>query len=367
VLLENIADPSAVAQLAISSTTIGSELGDIAVAPNGASLVVALNSPKGTLRTLALPSLTATAATYPMNQPRSVAISPAGGKVAAGSSNLRSSTVTVFNTGNPLALSGRGIGDGSSVIRHFVAFSANGAFLYAVTPTSTGHYAFRTLQVLPMTTAQFNLKASKPTVAYGAGVTLSVHLGVSTTNRTVSIYRQPYGSSTPVLSHTGKVGTGGNLTFVAHPITKTIYTVRWSGDATHLATTPTARTVQVSLVVHRQTKGGYSTASGIRLYHYAASCGGAAHTGCPTFQAWTSPLQPARTMTYTVQGKNTRGTWVTVLTGGFKTGAGGKLTLTITYKGTGFVGVNQRIRFKMQKSNEFVGQTSSWLPFRITT
>ena len=228
------------------------------------------------------------------------------------------------------------------------------------------HRTFTAMQTVPLTAAQWSVKTSATTIPGGGGVTVSVHLGISTTNRTVEVYRQPVSTNAPVLAATGTVGTGGNYKFVAHPTQDTIYTVRWSGDATHLPLVSGTHLVNVRLVMHRVTKGGYATSGGVRLYHYAASCTKAAHTGCPTFQAWTSPLQPGRTMSYVAEGKTVKGNWVTIAKGGFVTASGGKLTLKLFYTNKALVGVNQRIRFSMVTNKTLVGNTSSWLPFRIT-
>ncbi len=363
VTLLDVTDPSNVSQLAASAAT--PQLADVAIAPDGGSLVAALGADSKAV-TMSLPSLS-TGVTYKVSQANAVAISPAGGKVVVGQGTINGMNVSVFNTGSTAVVNSRLMSQATSLDRGFVAVSANSSFVYSVTPSGTGPYVFHAIQMVPLTTAQFSVKTSAATIAYGSGVTVSVHIGVTTTNRTVQVYRQPTNTSTPVLAATGTVGTGGNYSFVAHPAQDTIYTVRWSGDDSHLPVTSGTHVVNVRLVMHRQTKGGYKTASGIRLYHYAASCGGAAHTGCPTFLAWASPLQPARTISYVVQGKTTKGNWVTILKGGFKTASGGKLTLIITYQGKSLVGVNQRVRFSMVTNNDFVGQTSSWLPFRITT
>lgn len=337
----------------------------MATSPDGSKVVASFGYPNA-LVALSLPTLTK-GLRYNTGNSTGIAISPGSGRVDAANDDSFDTYLVVYSAAGTVTASTRIFANtGGNNSPHFLAFSANGEFIYAVTPLFiSGDYVFHAVQTLPLTSAQFSFTSSATTIAYGSGVTLTAHIGFATTNRTVQIYRQPAGTSTPVLAATGTVGASGNYSYVAHPSENTVYSVRWGGDSTHLPVTQT-RSISVRLVMHRETKGGYATSSGYRLYHYSSSCGTSAHTGCPTFQAWTSPLQPGRTMSYLVQGQTPSGSWVTIARGGFPTSAGGQLVLVLTYKGTGLIGADQRVRFSMASNSLHVGATSTWLAFRIT-
>jgi hypothetical protein len=118
--------------------------------------------------------------------------------------------------------------------------------------------------------------------------------------------------------------------------------------------------------MHRSTVGGYRTSSGVRLDRFTTACEKAAHTGCPAFLAWSSGLQPGRTISFLAQGRTPSGKWVTIAKGSHAAGSSGKLGLTLFYRSKGVVGVTQRIRFSIAGSTNVLGATSSWLSFRIT-
>ena len=59
--------------------------------------------------------------------------------------------------------------------------------------------------------------------------------------------------------------------------------------------------MNVHLVVHGVTQGGYRTASGVRLYHYAGRCVKKPHAGCPQFQASSSPLLPGHVVSFVIR------------------------------------------------------------------
>jgi hypothetical protein len=71
-------------------------------------------------------------------------------------------------------------------------------------------------------------------------------------------------------------------------------------------------------------------------------------------------------MSFVAQEKTRKGAWVTIAKGGFATGSGGKLILSDRYRGVTWIGVNQRIRFSMTKSATLLGNTSTWILFRVT-
>jgi len=364
--VEDVTDPNNLSQLASVSDPGGaSNLGDMAVTPDGSTLLTASGSPYET-ESFSLPTLSASTV-YPTDPyPNSVAVSPSGDQFAAGSMSAYDKDVFLFHAGNTTAA--RTWDFNSTTITPYprgLAFSADGRVLYAVTKSGTGAPVVRVLQVMPA--GSLTIKPSKTITTNGKAVTVTAHLGTASTNKTVSIYRKGATASSTVLVHTGKVGASGNLSYSVEPKLDTVYTVRWSGDATHAPTTSAGVRVNVHPVMHRQTAGGYRTAAGVRLYHFTTGCESAAHTGCPQFVAWPAPLAPGRTIKFVVQGRRTNGTWVKLVGGSFPSGPGGKLKLRIFYTSKALVGVPQRIQFSVAKNSSSLGATSTWLPFRVTT
>ncbi|HEU0193346.1 MAG TPA: WD40 repeat domain-containing protein [Gaiellales bacterium] len=366
IAVEDVTDPSNPSQLASVWNPGGAgNLSDMTISPDGSTLLTASGAPYE-METFSLPTLT-TSALYPTDPyPNSVAVSPSGDEVAAGSKAFYDKDVFLFHAGNSTAA--RTWDFNSTTVLLYprgLAFSADGRVLYAATASASGAPVVRVLQLMPV--GSLTIRASRTATTNGKTVTLTAHLGTSSTNKTVSIYRKGAAAASTVLVHTGKVGAGGNFSYAVKPKLDTVYTVRWSGDATHAPTTSAAVRVNVHPVMHRQTVGGYRTAAGVRLYHFTARCESAAHTGCPEFVAWPGPVTPGRTIKFVVQGRRTNGTWVKVAGGSFPSNAGGKLKLRIFYTSKALVGVPQRIQFSVAKTSSSLGATSTWLPFRVTT
>ena len=357
--VEDVTDPSNVT-LAGSTTVDGVD--DFAVTSDGATLLVAV----GGVSSFSLPDLTA-GTVYPTDAyPTAVAASPTGTKLVGGSKSFYDKDVWVFNPGTTTATV-RYDFNSTDIFPYprGLAFSPDGTKIYAVTTTAAGAPVFRVLSTVPLLKGSVSIKRSKATITNGQAVTLTAHLGTSSSVKTVSIYRKPAAGGTAVLAHTGKVGASGNLTYVVHPNQNTIYTVRWAGDATHSPATSAGGRVNVHLVMHAGFQGGYKTASGVRLYHYTSACSKAAHKGCPLFLAYAAPLQKGRKISYVVQARVGTGAWHVVLKGS-GTPAAGKMLLTVYYTSPAFIGLNQRIHFSTPSNPSVLGGTSAWRPFRIT-
>ncbi|MGH3427033.1 MAG: YncE family protein [Mycobacteriales bacterium] len=363
VLLEDVSNPASVTQL--GETPGVDNVNDVAATPDGSTLLLADPS-DWHVSSYALPSMEKSTV-YPTDAyPNSVAVSPSGGQIAGGSDSTLSTDVWVFNTGNTTSQARTDFGSAENLLPRGLAFSPDGTEVYAVTAPTSGVPTFRVTSTVSLPPGSITIKRSAGHVVFGKGVTLTAHLATSTTSRSVTIYRKTAGSTNWAVAHTGTAGAGGNLTFVVHPTRKTSYYAGWNGDATHGITKSTVVVVTVTPVVHLQTKGGYSTVAGVRRYHYTAGCGKAAHTGCPTFLAWPAPLQPGRALSFVVQSRSGTGAWRTALKGSDIVGPNGKLQLTVFYVGRGIVGLSDRIRFSVAKSDAFLAATSSWKPFRVT-
>lgn len=163
----------------------------------------------------------------------------------------------------------------------------------------------------------------------------------------------------------GRVNAKGKLNVTLKPTANTLYTARWSGDASHAATTAKGRRVQVRVTMHARTKGGYTTSGGYRLYHYATSCSSASHAGCPTFAGSATPSHPGYTFRVTSQAF-LGGHWKTVVKGQGDSNVKGKLVVTIFYTNTAAVGVRQRIHFSLADHSDHLGNHSAWTYLKVT-
>jgi hypothetical protein len=367
VYVYDVSDPTTPSLLgsAFSPGTAGA-INDIAVTPNGADLLIASGSPDE-LQAFALPGLTADGV-YPTDDyPNSVAVSADGSLIASGSESFSDRDVFLFPAGTPTAKTTWDFTSPADLLyAHGLAFSADGTRLYAASKGASGNAVV--LRVLPAVTlpkGALSLQTSASTVAAGHPVTVTAHLGTASANRTVSIYRKPVNGK-QVLVKKGTVGPAGNLAATLRPTANATYTAVWGGDSTHAQTTSAGRAVKVRLVVHAAAKGGYRTVAGVRLYHYTAACGGAHHTGCPTFAVSSTPALPKHVTGVVVQAR-IGGIWRKAVAGSVRVGANGRLLLVIFYNGRGVVGVPQRIRFSFAKDAAHLGNTSAWVQFRVTS
>ena len=345
----------------------GGNLQDLAVTPDGSTLLTAAGSPYE-IDAFALPGLTA-AGVYPTdNYPNSVAVSPSGAMLAGGSMSYYDNDVFLFDTGDATpTMHWDFTGTSDLLYPRGLAFSADGTRLFAVSKGAAGTaVVFHVMPTVVLPKGVVTIKTSTATVVDGKAATLTAHLGTASANRTVSIYRRPVGG-TRTLVKTGVVGAAGNLSISVKPTANVAYTAVWGGDTTHASTTSAAANVKVRLVMHGVTVGGYGTSAGARLYHYSAACAKRAHTGCPRFSAYASPLLAGRTVTFVVQGRSAAGVWRKMLSGSYRTAAGGKLGLVIFYSSRAVVGVHQRIHFTIAKDSAHLGNTSAWVQFRVTS
>jgi YVTN family beta-propeller protein len=179
---------------------------------------------------------------------------------------------------------------GSKATRVFtVSTGTGGAFKLTDTPGAVGTYTYtasyagdsshqaatgaRTVSILRYPVA-LTLKESPGTANYHQRVTLTAHLGRTSTNRTVSFYAQPYGSTTSKLIKSGRVNSAGNISVTYVPAYDTLFSAKFSGDARYAAETAQAR-LGVRVSVTQADSGWYTSASygGVlyRVFHQAGA------------------------------------------------------------------------------------------------
>jgi hypothetical protein len=354
----DVTDPTTPAVLGSKSDAGGA---DFAVSPDGSTLFVPQYD---RANAYALPGLTAAGA-YPMGiYASAVAVSPSGGKIAVGANGIYWPDVYEFDTGNSTYTTKWDFGaTGDTTRSGGLAFTSDERSLLVVTQPGA-HPVLRVLPALPL--GALSVSRSTTTVLYGKAATITAHLTTSTSNRVVKVYRKPVGGGSTVLVASGSVGPAGNFSVAVKPKADMTYWAVWDGDSTHSQTTSTSTRVNVRVQIHSPAQGGYKTQNGARLYHYARSCSGPSHTGCPRFLAYATPLHPGKTLSFTVQGI-VNGSWRTLLTGSHAAGSNGKLRLTIYYSSRAVIGHRQRIRFSMKADADHVGNTGPWTPFEVTS
>jgi hypothetical protein len=362
----DVTDPANPTQLANVWDLGGTgDAGGITITPDGSTLMLAAG---GAVRAFGLPGLS-TGTVYPTpTYSTAVAVSSDGEQLAGGTEGIYDPDVYLFDTGSTTKLASWDFGNGmDTTYPDGLAFSSDGSHLFAVSKGTSGSSAvFHVISTVILPKGTVSIKTSKATMTDGGSATLTAHLGTASSNRTLSIFRTPVGG-TRTLVKTAAVNASGNLSVVVRPTADVNYTAVWSGDSTHAQTTSKAVRVNVHLVMHGKTQGGYRTASGVRLYHYAGRCVKKPHTGCPTFMASSSPLLPGRNVGFVIQGRAPSGAWKKLLSGTLRTGAGGKAGVIVYYSGRAVVGVQQRIRFSIAKDSKHLGNTSAWVHFRVTS
>ncbi len=343
--LLDVSDPTQFPTVIATAAGTGANVLDLAVAADGSSVVVSYGGPgePSVVRQLALPTFARMGLAYPPHYHgapwTAAAISPDGNQISVGKETSGDMFLESFATGATAPVSRAVATAGSASDQGFIRYSANGAFIYVVSPAAGGGYELHTLQAVPV--KSFTLARSKENIDYGQSTTLTVHLGVATANRTVAIYRRQQNSSAaPVLVTRGTLGTGGSFSFSARPDASTEYTATWAGDSTHVPITTAQRAVLVHALVHRRVLG-------------------------QILQAWVTPNAPDRAIAYVVQKQGPKGGWTTIRTGVGRTGTAGRFSLKAAPSGTSLAGVNQRVRFRIGASQLLAGSTSAWLRFRV--
>ena len=366
----DVSDPSAPSQLA-TTTFGGSDLRDMAVTPDGATLLLAQGSPYS-ISALALPGLGAATgvASYPTGPyPNAVAVSPDGATIAGGADAAYDPDVLEFDASSSTATHKWNFGSTTDLLYpRGLAFNAAGTRLFAISGdvNFTHTVTFHVLTTLPAGT--LTVAASKKTVVYGKAVTITAHLGTASANKVVSIYRHAVRTGSPEkLVASGRVNAKGNLNVTVKPSATTFYTAGWAGDATHAPTSAAKeRRVQVRVVMHIRTLGGYGRSGSYRLYHYAKGCSGSSHSGCPEFSGWANPSHPGYTF-HVIAQAYVGGQWKTVVTAKGDSNAKGRLRFKIYYKTNAAVGVNQRVHCWLGDHSDHLGNTSPWTYYRVTS
>jgi len=165
--------------------------------------------------------------------------------------------------------------------------NASGFFGRDDVPTISGTYTYTARyagspSIAPaVATAHLTVKKVPPlsisvtpkTATYPAVMHVSIHLGTTDSDRTVSVYAKPAGAAKLTLLKTGTVNSAGNLTLSYAAAHTTTFSVRFTGDFSYAPRTVTAG-ASVAAAVSTKISGYYAgeriAAVTYHLYHHTA-------------------------------------------------------------------------------------------------
>jgi YVTN family beta-propeller protein len=246
---------------------------DLAVVPGGSEFVLACGWPYAHYR-YRTDDLSQQGSYASTNYPAAVAFD-AHGDVAAGTAhNPSSPDIYVYHAGGDTPLNTYNLGASSVNLEpRGLVWAADGSQLFAVlqdTSATAPTYSVRVINGPTLIRPKLSLSTGASTFTYEPTVHVTAHLGTTATNRSVSIYAQPFGSKSKTLLKTGRVGSKGNLTVSYKAPHSTRFSAVFSGDARYRPTT-VARVISVKARVSASLSGYYASdrIGGItyRLFH----------------------------------------------------------------------------------------------------
>ena len=212
-------------------------------------------------------------------------------------------------------------------------------------------------------TSSLSVSVSKSTVRFGDPVTVAAHLTGGFTNKRVTIWAVPFGSSKQKLAE-GKVNSGGTLAVRSKPTRGTEYYATYVGDAHWSSDTSSSKTVKVEPRWSIKIDGGYATVSGVRLYHYSALCGPTNGTGCPAAAFQLSPNHGGQRVYY--EGRYCHNGNCSKDSGTFRLSRKSVASVYVYYGDASIIGWTMNFRFRFNGDKDHTPSTSAWVKTRIT-
>jgi len=181
---------------------------------------------------------------------------------------------------------------GSSTSTQFgVTTASDGSITLTDTPAAWGNYTYTahyagdatyapatyslTVTITPLQ-ATLTVATGGTAFNYDSTIHVTAHLGTTDTNRTVSVYAQPFGSATKSLLKTGTVDSNGNLAVSYVAPHSTTFSAVFTGDAQYASRT-VAQAVGVRARVALTISGYYASklisGTTYRIYHRTAHLG----------------------------------------------------------------------------------------------
>ena len=263
------ADPATVRAQSASFSNCENQR-DLAVVPGGAEFILACGWPYDHYR-YSTADLSQQGSYASTTYPDAVALD-ANGDVAAGTVNGAAPTdLYIYRPNGDTALNTYSLGNvGGNLMPRGLAWSPDGSKLFAVLQGSSTNYSLHVIDGPLLLNTKLTLSTGSSKFTYEPTVHVTAHLGITDTNRTVSLYAQPFGSKSKTLLKTGKVDASGNLTVSYKAAHSTTFSAVFSGDAQYRPTSVT-RVIYVRASVSETLSGYYASrrTGGItyRLFH----------------------------------------------------------------------------------------------------
>jgi hypothetical protein len=354
-------DVSGASPVLTASGQIGSSSNarQIALSPDGATLYAATGSPYE-IQAFSLPDLEPAGVYATGPYPNAVAVSPAGNLVAGGVDAAYTTDVFAWPTAGGTPKLKVDFGYGNQLFDRGLAFTSAGE-LFAIEQHGSGVVAHVYYPLAAKVAISVSSSASK--IGYGKSTTVTVHLGRWGAGKPVSLYATPKGGSRTLVA-SGHADSHGNYSHKVSPKHTTVYLGLWQGDANHAADTAT-HTVSVRARLTIAQKGAYASSGGVREFHYSSSCW-TNDSHCPQFSGHVAPVHAGVTVHFVMQ-RRSGSSWKTILKGSATTDSRGTARGVFKYSGSGWIGLNLRIRCSWAGDSTNLGSRSAWLPFRITS
>lgn len=331
--------PSATREHYVSITN----LGDMAITPDGTEVVVAAGWPYYQQR-FATSDLSVAGQYTTSNYPDAVAIN-ADGQVAAGINGTPD--VWLFQPGGSTAT--RTYSLRGSLVPGGLAFA--GSHIYAVTNTSGPYDELHVVSTLPDATVK--VTTDKSTYKYAAKAHVKVRVPGAPNSSTVSVYAK-LANGAHGLVKSGHP-TAGVFTAALHVGLRTTFTATYSGDDTHGPTTSKGVTVKVHGLVVDKVFGKYATSHHVALFHVRKD---------PRIGAAMAPGHAGQCLYFVAQ-KPVGGHWRTV----GKTGCvvmNSDSAAGAIFSGTHRVGERVRFRAEWHGDKVNLADDGPWLDVRFT-
>jgi hypothetical protein len=295
-----------------------------------------------------------TLTTYPganLNTPTLTVNAPAKGTIGTKLTVTGKITATEpLPTGVKLTVTRTDVASPSGKALASVTAKADGTFSFTDTPPTGDNVVYRVVYagdaahtavsktdtvIVPRATPTLTLNKNGKVYSYGKDVTFTAHLGTTSTNRTVDIWANPYGSDKPnVLLKSGTVNSSGNISAVVDMKRDTTVTAVFKGDTKYAPRTVTS--VGYAKVSISNTVSGHYKTGTIGSHNYSWF-----RKTKDALVSTTMSYYPRREVWYEYQVYDD-GAWHRTATGYFELSSTGKVTVNT---GTpGMAGIKARVR-----------------------
>jgi hypothetical protein len=201
--------------------------------------------------------------------PTAVAVTPSGGGLIVGGANgIYWPDVWAYAPGATVDTWHHDFEDpGQTVVSGGIAVADDANTVFVVRSNESGNPSFVVLAIDGTTTtepSEVKVTVSPREVRYRGRVDVAVHLEGGVTNRTVAVYADANGTEEQVF--TGEVNGAGNASFTHRPRERTVYVVRYDGDAGWSDAHDRSREVRVHARITARFVGGFARRDGYTLF-----------------------------------------------------------------------------------------------------